>query len=146
VSEPRRATYGYEELAARIEQVLGERPSPSALRAARAQSRRTESTLTKPRLTVGMPAPLPAPSRTAPAAFDVEDVERWLAGHPRVAWKQAVAQAEQALARGEDVESVISQALAHGLSWRTITTVLVEHDGQSRSTAGVHKRYRHLGS
>lgn len=146
MSEPRRATYGYEELAARIEQVLGERPSPSALRAARAQSRRTESTLTKPRLTVGMPAPLPAPSRTAPAAFDVEDVERWLAGHPRVAWNQAVAQAEQALARGEDVESVISQALAHGLSWRTITTVLVEHDGQSRSTAGVHKRYRHLGS
>jgi hypothetical protein len=146
VSEPRRATYGYEELAARIEQVLGERPSPSALRAARAQSRRTESTLTKPRLTVGMPAPLPAPSRTAPAAFDVEDVERWLAGHPRVAWNQAVAQAEQALARGEDVESVISQALAHGLSWRTITTVLVEHDGQSRSTAGLHKRYRHLGS
>ena len=146
MSEPRRATYGYEELAARIEQVLGELPSPSALRAARAQGRRTESTLTKPRLTVGMPAPLPAPSRTAPAAFDVEDVERWLAGHPRVAWNQAVAQAEQALARGEDVESVISQALAHGLSWRTITTVLVEHDGQSRSTAGLHKRYRHLGS
>ncbi len=145
MSEPRRATYGYEELAARIEQVLGERPSPSALRAARAQGRRTESTLTKPRLTVGMPAPLPASSRTAPAAFDVEEVERWLAGHPRVAWNQAVAQAEQALARGEDVESVISQALAHGLSWRTITTVLVEHDGQSRSTAGVHKRYRHLG-
>ena len=101
--------------------------------------------MTKPRLTVGMPAPLPAPSRTAPAAFDVEDVERWLAGHPRVAWNQAVAQAEQALARGEDVESVISQALARGLSWRTITTVLVEHDGQPRSTAGVHKRYRHLG-
>jgi hypothetical protein len=49
------------------------------------------------------------------------------------------------LARGEDVESVISQALARGLSWRTITTVLVEHDGQPRSTAGVHKRYRHLG-
>ena len=146
MSEPRRATYGYEELAARIEQVLGERPSPSALRAARAQGRRTKSTLTKPRLTVGLPASLPAPSRTAPAAFDVEDVERWLAGHPRVAWNQAVAQAEQALARGEDVESVISQALAHGLSWRTITTVLVEHDGQSRSTAGVHKRYRHLGS
>ena len=102
--------------------------------------------MTKPRLTVGMPAPLPVSSRTAPAAFDVEEVERWLAGHPRAAWNQAVAQAEQALARGEDVESVISQALAHGLSWRTITTVLVEHDGQSRSTAGVHKRYRHLGS
>ena len=101
--------------------------------------------MTKPRLTVGMPAPLPASSRTAPAAFDVEEVERWLAAHPRVAWNQAVAQAEQALARGEDVGSVISEALTHGLSWRTITTVLVEHDGQSRSTAGVHKRYRHLG-
>ena len=118
MSEPRGATYGYEELAARIEQVLGERPSPSALRAARAQGRRTKSTLTKPRLTVGLPASLPAPSRTAPAAFDIEEVERWLAGHPR---------------------------LAHGLSWRTITSLLVAHDGQVRSIAGVHKRYRHLG-
>lgn len=145
MSEPRQATYGYEELAARIEEVLGERPSRSVLRAARAQSRRTESTLTKPRLTVGMPAPLPAPTRTSPAAFDVDEVERWLAGHPRLAWNHAVDQAERALERGDDVELVISRALADGLSWRTITTLLVEHDGHARSTAGVHKRYRHLG-
>jgi len=93
-----------------------------------------------------MPAPLPTSSRTASAAFDVEEIEQWLTGHPRLTWNRTVAQAERALKRGEDVESVISQALARGLSWRTITTVLVEHDGQPRSTAGVHKRYRHLGS
>ncbi len=54
-------------------------------------------------------------------------------------------QAARALERGEDVDLVISQALAHGLSWRTITSLLVAHDGQVRSIAGVHKRYRHLG-
>ena len=145
MSDPRKATYGYEELAARIQEVLGERPSRSALRAARAQSRRTEATLTKPRLTVGMPAPLPAPSPTAPATFDVEEVERWLVSHPRLAWNKAVEQAERALVRGDDVELVIARALAQGLSWRTITSLLVAHDGQARSTAGVHKRYRHLG-
>lgn len=144
MSEHRKATYGYEELAARIEEVLGQRPSRSALRAARAQSRRTAATLTRPRLTVGMPAPLPAPTRTSPAAFDVEQVERWLTGHPRLAWNRAVDQAERGLECGDDVELVISRALAHGLSWRTITALLVAHDGQTRSTAGVHKRYRHL--
>ena len=64
--EHRPATYSYKELAARIDQVLGERPSLSALRAAAAQERRTSTTLSRPRLTVGMPAPLPPTSRTTP--------------------------------------------------------------------------------
>ncbi len=144
MSDPRQATYGYEELASRIEDVVGERPSRSSLRAAPAQARRAESTLTKPRLTVGMPAPLPGASRTAPAAFDVDEVERWLAEHPRLAWNRAVDEARRALDQGVDLELVITRALGRGLSWRTITTLLVEHDGLARSTAGVHKRYRHL--
>lgn len=146
VSDPQKATYGYEELAARIENVLGERPSLSALRAARAEDRRTRSTLTKPRLTVGMPAPLPSPTRTSPAVFEMDEIERWLAHHPRLAWNRAVEQAQRALARGDDIDRVIAQALADRLSWRTITLLLVEHDGRVRSTAGVHKRYRHLGT
>ena len=85
------------------------------------------------------------PSPTAPATFDVDEVERWLVSHPRLAWNKAVEQAERALARGDDVELVIARALAQRLSWRTITSLLVAHDGQARSTAGVHKRYRHLG-
>lgn len=144
VSEPRPATYGYEELASRIEEVLGERPSRSALRAAGAQGRRTGSTATKPRLTVGMPAPRPAESRTAPSAFDVEEVETWLENHPRLVWSRAVRDAQEALQRGDDVEKVIAGALGRGLSWRTVTALLVEHDGHARTLAGVHKRYRHL--
>ena len=144
VSTPRPATYSYDELADRIEEVLGERPSNSALRAAPAQSRRTTSTLSKPRLTVGMPAPLPATSRTAPATFSAKDVEAWLAQHPRLAYNEAVLQARSGLNDGSPVEEVLAQALRNGLSWRTITSLLVEHDGQARSTTAVHKRYRHL--
>lgn len=146
MSELRPATYGYEELAARIEEVLGERPSRSALRAAWSQERRTELTLSRPRVTVGMPQPLPSPARTAPAFFDVEEIERWLARHPRLVWRQAVEETSRALGRGDDVELVISRALTQGLSWRTITALLVEHDGQARSVSGVHKRYRHLSA
>lgn len=144
MSTPRSDVYGYEELAARIEQVLGERPSRSALRAAAAAGRRTGSTLSKPRVTIGMPAPLPAASRTSPAAFSVGAVEAWLKAHPRLEWNRARAEALTRLERGDDVERVLERALARGLSWRTITEVLVEHDGRARTAAGVHKRYRHL--
>ncbi|GAA4995374.1 hypothetical protein GCM10023317_24570 [Actinopolymorpha pittospori] len=144
VSTDRPATYSYKELAARIEQVLGERPSLSALRAAAAQGRRTSSTLSRPRLTVGMPAPLPPTSRTAPAAFSAEAVEAWLQDHPRLAWNQAMSEIHDALARGDDVEAVVGKALADGLSWRHITAALNAHDDRQRSIAGVHKRYRHL--
>lgn len=141
----RTATYSYEELADRIEQVLGERPSRSALRAAAAKERIARSTQSVPRLTAGMPRPLPAPTRTAPAAFSAEQVEAWLANHPRLVHDQALRQLSAALARGDDVETAVHQARSTGLSWRAITAALSEHDGQPRSVAGVHKRYRVSG-
>lgn len=137
-------TYDYEQLVARIEAVLGERPSTSALRAAAAQQRRTANPRTKARLTAGMPPPLPATSRTSPARFDAEEIESWLASHPRLAWQQATEQARDGLRHGGDTEQVIAQALRAGLSWRTITALLIEHDGRPRTMAGVHKHYRHL--
>jgi len=138
-------TYGYEQLADRIEQVLGDRPSLSALRAASAKERSTQATLSRPRLTVGMPVPLPSASRTALATFSAVAVEEWLRHHPRLGWNRAISDARARLAAGVTVEEVISVGLSRGLSWRTLTTLLNEHDGRSRSVSAVHKRYRHLG-
>lgn len=138
------ATYSYAVLADRIEEVLGERPSLSALRAAAAADRRTGSPLARPRVTVGMPRPLPATSRTAAAEFDATEVEAWLADHPRRQWQRAVEEMKRDLSRDMPEEQVVASALNAGLSWRTVTAELHAHDGRGRTVAGIHKRYRHL--
>lgn len=140
----KRPTYSYAALADRIEQVLGERPSLSALRAAAAKERAAGSSLARPRVTIGMPAPLHGTSKTAPAVFDVDEVEQWLADHPRLRWQREVDEMSASLRRGVVEEQVVAAALASGLPWRTITTQLNAHDGRGRTVAGIHKRYRHL--
>lgn len=136
------ATYSYDQVAERIEQVLGEQPSKSALRAARLRQRRTRGR--RPGLTAGMPAPLPSPSKTIPARFSATAIEEWLAAHPRLEWDRAIREAKVGLAAGQPTEDVVLAALAGGLSWRLITETLNEHDGRHCSVSGVHKRYRHL--
>ena len=138
------ARYTYAVLADRIEDVLGERPSRSALRSAPAEARRTGSAMARPRVTVGMPSPVPAPSRTSPAEFDAAEVEEWLAAHPRLRWQRAVASITRSLAEGMPEEQVVAAALKDGLPWRTITGELNAHDGRGRTVSGIHKRYRHL--
>lgn len=140
----RPATYSYAALADRIEEVLGERPSRSALRAASAKDRGTGAALARPRATIGMPAPLHGTSRTAPAVFDVDEIEQWLANHPRLRWQRAVDEMAVSLARGADEEQVVAAAVTSGLPWRTITAQLNAHDGRGRTVAGIHKRYRHV--
>lgn len=136
-------TYGYAEIAERIAAALGERPSLSTLRAASAQTRRTSTPKARPRLTLGMPQPLPH-ARTAPAQFDAAEVDRWLANHPLRGWLAAVEQLRQDLQTTGETEGTIARALQAGLSWRQITRILVEVDHKSRTTGGVHKKYRHL--
>ena len=136
--------YTYAVLAARIEEVLGERPSKSALRSAAAEARRTGSAMARPRVTLGMPHPVPARSRTSPAEFDAAEVEEWLAAHPRLRWQRAVASITRSLAAGMPEEQVVAVALHDELPWRTITAELNAHDGRGRTVSGIHKRYRHL--
>ncbi len=136
------ATYSYEQLAARIEEVLGVRPSLSTLRAAAAEARRTPTSRARARITVGLPAPLPTASRTAPVHFDATLIEAWLAEHPRLIWMRASERFRQRLERGEDVDTVVRQALSEGLPWRTITSLLHDRGGEPGTLAGIHRRYR----
>lgn len=137
-------TYTYGEVADRIEQVLGERPALSSLRAAAAKARHTPTTQAVPRLTLDLPAPLPRPSGSGPVRFPAPDVERWLADHPRRRWVATMERARTQLAGGEDPEEVVREALVQGLSWRNVTELLHGLECQPQTLAGVHKRYRQL--
>lgn len=139
------ATYSYREVADRVEEVLGERPSLSSLRAEAAVARRTPTTQGVPRLTAGLPAPMPARSQTAPAAFSQRKVEAWLRRHPRrvraAALDALVASASNPRAR---LAVAVRKAREAGLSWRAIAEGITEGSGVTHSLAGVHKAYRHL--
>jgi hypothetical protein len=136
-------TYGYEELATRIEQELGVRPSPSALRAAAAASRRTSTTQARPRVTAGLPTPRPKPYRTSPAVFSADEIDAWLADHPRWHWMAAVGQFRAVL---QDpmvpTRQAVAQGRSLGLTWAQITEGLRDVRQDTRVRAAIHKAYR----
>lgn len=142
---PRPRTYSYEQLADRIEQVLGERPSLSSLRAAAAAATRTGSPAARPRVTYGMPRPEPPARPTAPAVFDAAKIEEWLARHPRCAWAAAEQSFRLALRDPVvDAADAVGSARRAGLSWAHIRLGLRAERGDTRSRAGIFKAYRYL--
>ncbi|MGV1010108.1 MAG: hypothetical protein ACOYBY_16125 [Dermatophilaceae bacterium] len=138
-------TYTYRQLAARVEEVLGARPSLSSLRAAGAETRRTRSVRRRPRLTVGMPAPQPSSSPTAPALFSQAEVEHWLAHHPRAGFL-APYRALVAAAAGpaQDLDAAVGRARRDGLSWQHVAEALSEGSGITRSRSWAHLHYQHV--
>lgn len=138
------STYGYNDIARRLGQVLGENVAVATLRAAAATTRRTRATSSQPRLTAAMPSPLPSSSPTAPARFDADEVEAWLADHPRLVWARAVEKLDQVLTDPDICdEDAVTLALAAGLSWRQITDAW-NRRRPARTVAGLHKKFRHL--
>lgn len=137
-------TYTYAEVADLIERELGIRPALSSLRAAAATDKRTEATLSRPRLTTGMPAKVSGLSR--PARFDADAIDAWLAAHPLKVWQQTVDAFQAALRGGQPPEQAIAGARRAGLSWRQITQLWTAVDGRQRSSTTVHARFRHLDS
>ncbi len=139
-------TYSYRELAERVEEVLGDRPSLSALRASASASRRSATTQGWPRLTAGMPAPKPSKSRTAPAAFSQREVEVWLRRHPRLAATKAYDALVTATGKPRSrLEVAVRKARSAGLSWRLVAEAVTEGSGLPHSTAGVYKAFRDTG-
>lgn len=144
--EPPR-TYTYAQLAQRIAEELRVKPSPSALRAARAEDQRALGTRprSRPRITTAMPPPLEASGPTAPARFDADAIETWLAAHPWRAHARHLATYRATLATTAPAEDAVAQALADGLSWTAISQGLREVRGDSRGVPGIWKALRHLG-
>ena len=137
--------YSYADVATRLEQALGERPSLSTLRAAAAAARRTRPGTTAPRrLTAGMPRPLDTPPGQE-ARFLATAIEAWLEDHPRVRQARARELLARALAQGGSEIPAVAQARASGLSWRTIVDELSAADGRRRTIQGVTWQYRRQG-
>lgn len=137
-------TYRYPDVAARIEAVLGVRPSLTTLRAAAAEQTRTGLRPGHERITAGLPRPLPTPPGVA-AEFDQAAIEEWLADHPRLRRARAAAAAAAAIAAGDVETAVVAQARAAGVSWARIVEILVDHDGKRRTVPGITGFYHRRG-
>lgn len=126
----------YAQVADRIEAVLGERRALSALRAGATRER--TATGLRNRITAGMPAPTPgAPG--SPSLFDEDEIEAWLAQHPRREW---VALREQLVAASPaDRPAVVSRARAAGMSWRAIADIVNAADGTTWTRQWAQQKY-----
>lgn len=136
-------TYGYPQLAARIEEVLGVRPALSTLRTAGARADRG-LVWSPPRITAGMPRPLPS-SPPAPARFRVDDVEAWLETHPWRVQEQALEKVTTACAAGgqPQLRAAVRQAREVGASWSAVTGAL-RAGGWPHGRAWTHRLFRDL--
>ena len=137
--------YTYPELADRVAQELGIRPSLSSLRAAASDERRTGPRSGMPRVTSGMPAPLRRTSPTAPAGFSQVKVDEWLRRHPRrryAAAVEALAAASGGTAR--QVEASVRRARKKGVSWRDVAAALTEGSPTPVSRVQAYWRFHHL--
>jgi hypothetical protein len=138
-------TYTYRQVAERMEQVLGGRPALSSLRAASSEARRTKSVRRRPRLTLGMPAPQPARSRTAPALFSQAEIEHWLTHHPRVQFLTSYrALVAAAAGPAKNLDAAVARARRDGLSWQHVAEALSEGSGITRSRSWAHLTYQHV--
>lgn len=128
--------YTYAELADRIEEAFGERPTESTLRAAASATGR--GTNSRVRITAGMPAPLPD-LIDGRAVFSAVAIDRWITHHPRL----RVAREQQRLtkaARKRRVEAV-ARARRAGLSWQQVADALGTADGRSYTRQWAQQRF-----
>lgn len=132
--------YSYGQLADRIEQELGVRPALSTLRAAAARASSARDY--PPRITAGMPAPLPP--RTHPARFAVTEVDSWLRHHPWRVQQERLAILTRAVPRGPArVKEAVVKARAAGASWTAVTAAL-QAGGWPYGRAHTHQLFRNL--
>lgn len=137
--------YTYPQVADRIEEELGVRPSLSSLRSAAAEGRRRGRRGGTPRLIMGMPDPEPRASATAVAHFSRTAIDAWLRRHPRRRY-EAATQAVTAFADGPNrqLETAVRRARSAGVSWTDITAALSAGSATPASRAWTHRRFSHL--
>jgi DNA-binding NarL/FixJ family response regulator len=133
----RARTYSYADIAGRIEEVLGERPLISVLRAAAARS--SHGTNSRVRITAGMPAPMGRDGREP--IFRATEIERWLAHHPRLAVQAEMTRLAQTFAGTNRRERAVARARVSGLSWQQIADALGTADDRVYTRQSVHQSF-----
>lgn len=137
--------YTYPQVADRIEEELGVRPSLSSLRAEAAESRRRARRGGLPRLTMGLPDPEPRASTTAVVHFSRTTIETWLRRHPRRRY-EAARQAVTTAASGpkRQLEVAVRRARRAGVSWTHITEALSAGSSSPANRSWTHRRFSYL--
>lgn len=131
-AKKRRLTY--QEVADRIEEVFGERPTYTMLRYA------VSSPSTKkvgPGLTTGLPAPVSPPGKGV--RFSAREIEDWIAHHPRRRHDELMSSIIKAPPERRD--QVIITARDEGLSWEGIAQAISTATGTSYTKQGAQKKY-----
>ena len=119
--------YSVSDVVARLEEEFGQRTTPNAVHKAAGRPRRANS---RASLVAGLPGPIRA-SEGGALVFDADEVERWLAEHPRRVMQQAVLELERrvrAQPGPADLRAAVAAARAGGLSWAQIAEVLSRID------------------
>ncbi|MCO7221542.1 hypothetical protein [Klenkia sp. PcliD-1-E] len=130
-------SYTYDQVADRIADELGIRPTTSTLRAGFSATGDGRTT-GRVRITAGMPAPRPLLVNRR-VVFDAAAIEAWLANHPHRALNRAVAALEQAPAGRLD--AAVASARAAGLSWAQVAAALTTSTGMSRTRQWAQWRF-----
>lgn len=128
--------YTYDDIADRIAEVFGERPTPAILYGGeRDPDRPVRGEI---RVTAGMPTPLPG---RPPRQFDADEVDAWLRKHPRLVARKRVEQLREAITGTLVRQDAVAAARNAGLSWQQITDVIQEVDEREISRQAVAKQY-----
>lgn len=132
--EAKKRRMTYQEVADRIEEVFGERPTYTMLRFA------VSSPSTKkvgPGLTTGLPAPVSAPGKGV--RFSAREIEDWIAHHPRRRHDELMGSIIEA--PPEQRDQVIISARDEGLSWEAIAQAISTATGTTYTKQGAQKKY-----
>lgn len=126
--------FSYPELADRIQQVLGIRPSPATLRAAAATSTRPGRGTA---ITTGMPTP--TRDRAGRAQFDAAAINTWLQRHPQL----EIRRHQQTLATAPRAErpTAVATARSVGLSWQEIADACGAADDTTYTRQWAQQRF-----
>lgn len=144
--------YSVEDVADRIAEQLGERPTTNQIYKGVSAAGAPRGRSVRLSVVAGLPAPVERPSEVSRAAlsWDADDIERWLADHPRVRMQKALdelaaradALAESGRRAGEI--AMVEWARSQGLSWAQIAAALSKARGAPVTRQAVAQRYARL--
>jgi len=141
-----------EDVADRIAEQLGERPTANQIYKGASAAGTPRGRSVRMSIVAGLPAPVERPSEVSRSAlsWDADDIERWLANHPRVRMQKALdeldARAAELASSGRRAGEIamVEWARSQELSWAQIAAALSKARGVTVTRQAVAQRYSRL--
>ena len=145
--------YSVEDVAERINERFGERPTANQIYKAAAAATAPRGRSVGTSLVAGMPAPVQRPEDSRAAlSWDREGIERWLSDHPRARMQTALAEldarAAELAASGRRAGEIamVQWARSQELSGAQIAAALSKARGVTITRQAVAQRYSRLSA